>query len=113
LPVLVDFLARAVDRVFLRVEKLFHKHDQLDLPPLVDPIAGSILCGMQKLELAFPVTQHVWLQIRQRAHVADREKLLHRFLRFHRSTSARSSLVMREPIALRADWPSKSTRLTA
>src|SRR2546427_960420 len=34
-PILLDFLARSLDGVFLRVEQVLHEHDQLDLAPLV------------------------------------------------------------------------------
>src|SRR5687768_13541711 len=67
---------------------------------------------MKKLELAFPVAQHVRLEIRQRADVANGKELLHWFLRFHWSTSARNSLDMSAAIALRAGCPSNSTRFT-
>src|SRR2546426_866629 len=37
--VLLDFLARALDRVFLRVQEVLDQHDQLDLASLVHPVA--------------------------------------------------------------------------
>src|SRR6266404_6617853 len=103
LPVFVDLLARAVNRVLLRIEKLLDEHHELDLTALVNPVSRAVLRGMKKLELTLPITQHVRFQIRQCADVSNGEEFLHRFLRFHRSTSARSSLVMRAAIALRAD----------
>src|SRR5438034_10863544 len=75
-PVLVDFLARALDRVFLRVQQVFHEHDQLDLTPLVHAIARAILGGIEKTELTLPVAQHVGLQVGEVADFADREELL-------------------------------------
>src|SRR6266545_4088922 len=74
--VLLDFLARALDRVFLRVQQVFHEHDQLDLAPLVHAIARAILGGIEKTELALPVAQHVRLQVGELADLADREELL-------------------------------------
>src|SRR5688572_23607479 len=74
--VLFDLLARPFDRVLLRVEQVFDEHDQLDLAPLIHAIAGAILGGIQKPELALPVTQHVRLQVGELADLADREELL-------------------------------------
>src|SRR2546422_4652544 len=34
-PILLDLLARPLDRVFLGVEQMLHQHDQLDLAPLI------------------------------------------------------------------------------
>src|SRR4051812_25642133 len=113
LSIVVDLLPGAIDCVLLRVEKLLHQHDQLDLPPLVHTISRAILGRVQKLELTLPIPQDVRLEIRECAHISDGKELLHRFLRFHSSTSERSSLVMSADIPLRADWPSKSTRFTA
>src|SRR6266567_9373600 len=58
-PILLDFLARSLDGVFLRVQQVLHEHDQLDLAPLVHAIARAILGGIEKTELALPVAQHV------------------------------------------------------
>src|SRR2546425_976017 len=41
-PILLDFLARPLDGVFLRVEQVLHQHDQLDLAPLVHPVPGPV-----------------------------------------------------------------------
>src|SRR5881396_3591824 len=76
--ILLDLLARAFDRVFLRVQEVLHEHDQLDLAPLIDAIARAILGGIQEAELTLPIAQHVRLQIGELANLADREKLLHR-----------------------------------
>src|SRR5882762_5654172 len=74
--ILLDFLARALDRVFLRVQQMFHEHDQLDLAPLVHAIPRAILGRIEKTELALPVAQHVRLQVGELADLADREELL-------------------------------------
>src|SRR6267143_6449569 len=79
--VLLDFLARALDRVFLRVQQVFHEHDQLDLAPLVHAIARAILGGIEKAELTLPVAQHVRLQVGKLADLPDREELLNRLSR--------------------------------
>src|SRR5258708_2626483 len=55
--ILLDLLARALDRVLLRVEEVLHQHDQLDLPTLVDAVPGSVLGRIQEPELALPVPQ--------------------------------------------------------
>src|SRR3989441_5108499 len=54
-PILLDLLARPLDGVFLGVEQVLHQHDQLDLAPLVHPVSGAVLGGVQKPELALPV----------------------------------------------------------
>src|SRR5437773_12350302 len=74
--VLLDLLARALDRVFLRVQQVFHEHDQLDLAPLVHAIARAILGGIEETELTLPVAQHVRFQVGEVADLADREELL-------------------------------------
>src|SRR5688572_19552222 len=112
LLVLVDLLPCSIDRVFLGVEQLLHQHDQLDLAALVDPVSGAVFRRVEELELALPVAKYVRLQVGERAHVADGKELLDWLLRFHPSTSALSSLVMSAEIALRAGWPSNSTRFT-
>src|SRR3989442_393312 len=53
--VLLDLLARALDRVFLRVQQVFHEHDQLDLAPLVHAIARAVLGGAEEAGPAIPV----------------------------------------------------------
>src|SRR2546425_8739971 len=75
-PILLDLLARPLDRVFLGVEQMLHQHDQLDLAPLIHPVAGPVLGGIQEAELTLPVAQHVRLQVGELAHLADREELL-------------------------------------
>src|SRR5256714_4297231 len=75
--VLLDFLPRAFDRVFLGIEQVLHEHDQLDLAPLIDAIAGAVFGRIEKPELTLPVAQHVRLQVGQLAHLTDREELLH------------------------------------
>src|SRR5687768_11390099 len=67
---------------------------------------------MKELELALPVAEHVWLEVGERTNITDGKELLDRLLRFHPSTSALNSLVISAEIALRADWPSNSTRFT-
>src|SRR6267143_6391320 len=74
--VLLDLLARAFDRVFLGVQEVLHKHDQLDLAPLVHAIPRAVFGGIEKAELALPVAQDVRLQIGELADFADREELL-------------------------------------
>src|SRR5436190_7113603 len=74
--VLLDLLARAFDRVFLGVQQVLHQHDQLDLAPLVHAIPRAVLGGIQEAELTLPVAQHVRLQVRELADLADREELL-------------------------------------
>src|SRR5258708_36860940 len=59
--VLLDLLSRPVDGVLLRVQEVLDQHDQLDLAPLVDTVAGAVLGGGQETELAFPVPQHLRL----------------------------------------------------
>src|SRR2546423_11457816 len=61
--ILLDLLARALDGVLLRVEQVLDQHDQLDLAPLVHTVSGAILGGVQEAELAFPLAQHVRLEI--------------------------------------------------
>src|SRR5207247_7981952 len=55
--ILLDFLARAFDRVFLGVQQVLHQHDQLDLASLVHTIAGAVFRGVQEPELALPVAK--------------------------------------------------------
>src|SRR5437667_135219 len=90
-PILLDLLARALDRVFLRIEQVLHQHDQLDLAPLVHAVAGAVLGGVQEAKLAFPVPQHVRLQIGELTHFADRKELLHGMGGAHRQCSGLSS----------------------
>src|SRR5437764_1396546 len=115
--VLLDLLTRAFDRVLLRVEEMLDEHDQLDFAPLVHAIAGAILGGIQEAELAFPVAQHVRLEIGELADLADREELLHRLRRrsppgVHR-LSALSSRSMRSLTACRGGLFLNSTLATS
>src|SRR6266576_5526690 len=99
--VLLDLLARALDRVFLRVQQVFHEHDQLDLAPLVHAIARAILGGIEETELALPIPEHVRLEVGELADLADGEELLDGLRRraaAHR-LSAFSSRSMRSLIA--------------
>src|SRR5256885_17227223 len=82
--ILLDLLAGALDGVLLGVEQVFDQHDQLDLAPLVHPVAGAVLGRVQEPELAFPVAQHVRLEIGELTHLADGEELLDRLRRAHR-----------------------------
>src|SRR5881394_1319591 len=114
--ILLDFLARAFDRVLLRVQEVLHQHDQLDFPPLVDTVSGPVLGRIQEPELAFPVPQDVRLQIGELAHLADREELLHRLRRWtraHRHCSALRSRSIRSVTACRGALPRKSTSATS
>ena len=76
--VMFDLLAGAFDGVLLGVEQVLDEHDQLDFAALVDPVARAVLGRVEEPELAFPVPQHMRLQVRQRAHLADGEELLGR-----------------------------------
>src|SRR5437762_9164215 len=49
-PILLDLLARPLDRVFLGVQQMLHQHDQLDLAPLIHPVAGPVLGGVQEAD---------------------------------------------------------------
>src|SRR2546430_1887711 len=115
---LLDLLAGALDRVLLRVEQVLDQHDQLDLAPLVHPVAGAVLGGVQEPELAFPVAQHVRLEIGELAHLADREELLDRLRRAHRPPpsrphpSALRSRSIRSVTALPGDLPWNKTSAT-
>src|SRR2546422_489677 len=94
-PILLDLLARPLDRVFLGVEQMLHQHDQLDLAPLIHPVAGPVLGGVQEAELALPVAQHVRLQVGELTHLADREELLNGMRDAHRQCSGLSSRSIR------------------
>src|SRR5204862_114516 len=100
-PILLDFLARSLDGVFLRVEQVLHEHDQLDLAPLVHPVPGPVLGGVQEAELALPVPQYVRLQVGELAHLADRKELLHGMGGAHRQCSGFSSRSIKSATA----WP--------
>src|SRR5437660_9636617 len=54
-PVLLDFLSRALDRVFLRVEEVIHEHDQLYFVTLVDAVSLALFGPVQVPALAVPV----------------------------------------------------------
>src|SRR5690349_18610043 len=82
--VLLDLLARPLDRVFLRVQEMLHEHDQLDFAPLVHAVPRAVLGGVQESELALPVPQDVGLQIGELADLADGEEFLDRIGRAHR-----------------------------
>ena len=77
-PVLVDPLPGAVDGELLGVQQVLHQHDQLDLAALVDPVARAVLGRVEEAELALPVAEHVGLEVRERADLADGIKLLDR-----------------------------------
>src|SRR6266511_2747419 len=112
-PVLLDLLARPLDRVFLRVEQVLHQHDQLDLASLVHPVAGAVLGGVQETELAFPVPQHVRLQVGELAHFADRKELLYGMGGAHRQCSGLSSRSIRSKTAWLGDLRLKRTSATS
>src|ERR687887_1291812 len=107
--VLLDLLARPLDRVLLRVQEMLHEHDQLDLAPLVHAVARTVLGGVEEAELAFPVAQHVRLQVGELAHLADREEFLDGVWGAHRHCSAFSSRSIRSATAWRGAFPSNST----
>src|SRR6266511_478287 len=113
--VLLDLLARALDRVLLRVQQVLHKHDQLDLAPLVHPVPRAVLGRVQEPELALPVAQHVRLQIGELAHLADREELLYRMRmrEAHRQCSGFSSRSIRSATAWLGGFPLNSTSATS
>src|SRR5207302_6907784 len=103
----------------LRVEQVLDQHDQLDLAPLVHPVTGAILGGVQEPELAFPVAQHVRLEIGELTHLADGEELLDRLRRAHRPPpslphcSALRSRSIRSVTALPGDLPWNNTSATS
>src|SRR5207245_10533003 len=84
-PVLLDLLARAIDRVLLGVQEVLHEHDQLDLAPLVDTIPGAVLRGLEEPELTLPVSQHVRLQAGAQAPRPDPQDFLHGMRSTHAS----------------------------
>src|SRR2546426_9230609 len=65
--VLLDLLARALDRVLLGVQQVLDQHDQLDLAPLIHAVARAVLRRVQEPELTLPVAQDVRLEVRQLA----------------------------------------------
>src|SRR5256712_3069878 len=114
-PILLDFLARPLDCVFLRVEQVLDQHDQLDLAPLVHPVPGPVLGGVQEAELALPVPQHVRLQVGELTHLADRKELLHGMGAggAHRQCSGFSSRSIRSATAWLGDFRSDRTSATS
>src|SRR6266849_1865663 len=111
--VLLDLLASALDRVLLGVEQVLDQHDQLDLAPLVDAVAGAVLRWVEEPELALPVAQHVRLEVRELAHLADREELLDRMRGAHRHCSALSSRSISSATARAGGLPWNSTAATS
>src|SRR5438132_1671331 len=111
--VLLDLLARALDRVLLRVQQVLDQHDQLDLAPLIHPVARAVLRRVQEPKLTLPVAQDVRLEVRQLADLADREEFLHRIGGAHRQCSAFSSRSMRSATARRGDFPWNRTAATS
>src|SRR2546425_1193251 len=109
--VLLDLLPRALDGVLLRVQQVLHEHDQLDLAPLVDTVAGAVLGGVQKPELTLPVAQYVRLEVGQLAHLPDGEEFLHGIRRAHRHCSALRSRSIRSAMASRGAL--RSNRIAA
>src|SRR2546422_8126117 len=51
-------------------------------------VARAVLRGVEEPELTLPVAQHVRLEVRQLADLADREEFLHRIRGAHRQCSA-------------------------
>src|SRR5258706_798721 len=112
-PILLDLLARPLNGVFLRVQQVLHQHDQLDLAPLVHPVAGPVLGGVQKTELALPVSQHVRLQVGELTNLADREELLNGVRGAQRQCSGLSSRSIRSATAWLGDFPWNRTSATS
>src|SRR6267143_2562749 len=112
-PILLDLLARAFDRVFLRVQQVLHQHDQLDLAPLVHPVAGPVLGGVQEAELALPVPKHVRLQVGELTHLADREELLNGMRGAHHQCSGLSSRSIKSETAWPGDFRLNRTSATS
>src|SRR5438552_2871003 len=112
-PILLDLLARPLDRVFLGVQQMLHQHDQLDLAPLIHPVAAPVLGGVQEAELALPVPQHVRLQVGELTHLADREELLNGMGDAHRQCSGLSSRSVRSATAWLGDLRLKRTSATS
>src|SRR5687768_8637531 len=100
---LLHLRPRAVDRVLLRVQQVLHEQYELDLLPLVHAVARSILCRIEELELALPVTKHVRLQVRDLTDLANGEEFLYRLRSAHASCSARRPRSMSSGIARRAE----------
>src|SRR3989441_8599067 len=88
---------------------MLHQHDQLDLAPLIHPVAGPVLGGVQEAELALPVPQHVRLQVGELTHLADREELLNGMGDAHRQCSGLSSRSIRSATAWLGDLRLKRT----
>src|SRR5919106_573414 len=105
--VLLDLLARPLDGVLLGVQQVLDQHDQLDLAPLVHAVARAVLGRIEEPELALPVAEHVRLQVRELADLADREELLDRLRRAHRHCSALRSRSIRSVMACLGDFPLK------
>src|SRR6266849_1274833 len=112
-PILLDLLARPLNRVFLRVQQVLHQHDQLDLAPLVHPVARPVLGGVQKAELALPVSQHMRLQVGQLTNLADREELLNGMRGAQRQCSGLSSRSIRSATAWLGDFRWNRTSATS
>src|SRR2546426_10150308 len=70
--VLLDLLARALDRVLLRVQQVLDQHDQLDLAPLIHAGAPAVLRPGPGPGLTLPVTQDVRREGRPLADLAQR-----------------------------------------
>src|SRR4051812_30663539 len=112
LPMLIHFLARALDGVLLGVQEVLHKEDELDLATLIHSITRPILRRVEKAELAFPVAEHVRLQVGELADLADAEEFLDRLCSTHASCSDRSSRAISSATAVCAEWPSNRMRCT-
>src|SRR3989442_3522042 len=114
--VLLDFLARALDRVFLRVQEVLDEHDQLDLASTAHAVASTVLGRVEEAELTLPVAQHVGLQVGELADLADRKELLDRIWDAHSPPppppphcSAFSSRSIRSPTAWRGGFAPNNT----
>src|SRR5207249_6650195 len=111
--VLLDLLARALDRVLLRVEQVLDQHDQLDFTPLVHAVPGAVLRRVEETELTLPVAQDVRLQVGELAHLSDREELLVGVWGAHRHCPAFSSRSIRSITAWRGALPRNSTSVSS
>jgi hypothetical protein len=53
-------------------EELLDEEDELDVFVGVDPVPGPILCGLQMVELGFPVPEDILFEIGNLTDLADR-----------------------------------------
>ena len=77
---LLQVPAGALDGELLFVQQSLHFQYQLNILALVQALIGARLFGREHREFRFPVTQHMRLEPREAAHVADAEVKLVRDL---------------------------------